>query len=139
MSESPNPYQAPTATFPPTSSPAMPPALRATLACYLTHYVLEMLSLWRGSSGDIGLFLPVASINGAYCVAMCFALWRRWQWARVWLVMTTVLSAFVLLTLLRRGIWGAQWMATLASFLRIAVAAMLFLPSVRRWFAPRRT
>ncbi|MBD9478864.1 hypothetical protein [Pseudoxanthomonas sp. PXM02] len=83
MSESPNPYQAPAATLPVPANPSMPPALLATLACYLLHYVLEVLSLWKSAAGEAGLFLPVATINGIYCMAMCLALWRRWQWARV--------------------------------------------------------
>ncbi|MBD9478863.1 hypothetical protein [Pseudoxanthomonas sp. PXM02] len=50
--------------------------------------------------------------------------------------MTTVISAFVLLMLVRRGVWATEWLSTLSSVLRIAVAAMLFLPPVRHWFAP---
>ncbi|WP_296282813.1 hypothetical protein [Pseudoxanthomonas sp.] len=137
MSESPNPYEAPTAVLPAPDIPPMPSVLLATLACYLAHYVLEVLSLWSSASVEMGMFLAVASVNGAYCLAMCVALWRRWQWARVWLVMTTVIAAFVLLMLVRRGLWLTEWMSTLASLLRIAVAGMLFLPPVRRWFARR--
>lgn len=138
MNESPNPYQASTATLPVPESSSMPPALLATLACYLLHYVLEVLSLWRSPFGDGGLLLTVAAVNGIYCLAMCLALWRRWQWARVWLVMTTVISTFALLMLVWRGVWAREWLSTLSCLLRIAVAAMLFLPPVRRWFAPRR-
>lgn len=138
MSESPNPYQASTAELPAPESPSMPPALLATLACYLLHYVLEMLAFWKGTSGNAGMFFPIATITGIYCIAMCWALWRRWQWARVWLVMTTVISAFTLSNLVLRGWWRMEWLFALSSLLRIAVAAMLFLPPVRRWFAPRR-
>jgi len=53
-------------------------------------------------------------------------------------VITTVLSAFVLLMFVRRGMWATEWLTGLSSLLRIAVVPMLFLPSVRRWFAPRR-
>lgn len=137
MSESPNPYQAPTATLPVPVRPSMPPALLATLACYLLHYVLDMLAFWKGTSGELGLFLPVAAISGTYCMAMCWALWRRWQWARMWLVMTTAISAFTLFNLAQRGWLRMEWLFALSSLLRIAVAAMLFLPPVRRWFAPR--
>lgn len=138
MSESPNPYQASIAALPAPVAPPVPPALLATLACYLLHYVLEVLSMWKSAAGDVGLLLAVTAVNGIYCIAMCLALWRRWQWARVWLVMTTVMSAFILLVLVRRGVWATEWLSTLSSVLRMAVAAMLFLPSVRRWFAPRR-
>ena len=138
MSESPNPYQASNATLPSLESTSLPAALLATIACYLAHYALEVASMWRSALGNAELFLPVAIVNGTYCLAMCFALWRRWQWARVWLVITTFLSAFVLLMLVRRGMWATEWLSGLSSLLRIAVVPMLFLPSVRRWFAPRR-
>ena len=39
MSESHNPYQAPTAALPEPVPLPIPPALLATLACYLLHYV----------------------------------------------------------------------------------------------------
>lgn len=139
MSESPNPYQASNATLPSLESPSIPAALLATLACYLAHYALEVASMWRSALGNAELFLPVVLANGTYCLAMCVALWRRWQWARAWLVMTTVFSVFVLLMLVRRGMWATEWLSGLSSLLRIAVVPMLFLPSVRRWFAPRRS
>lgn len=138
MSEFPNPYQASNAPLPALERPSVPPALLATLACYLAHYALEVASMWRSALGTVELFLPVALVNGIYCLAMCFALWRRWRWARVWLVITTVLSAFVLLMFVRRGMWTTEWLTGLSSLLRIAVVPMLFLPAVRRWFAPCR-
>lgn len=137
MSESPNPYEASTATLPASTRLSVPPALLATLVCYLLHYVLDMLAFWKATSGEVGLFLPIVAISGTYCIAMCWALWRRWQWARAWLVMTTAISAFTLVTLMQRGWLAMEWLFALSSLLRIAVAAMLFLPPVRRWFAPR--
>jgi hypothetical protein len=56
----------------------------------------------------------------------------------VWLVITTVLTLFLLGSMLWRGVSMARWPAFLAAVLRIAVGALLFLPSVRRWFAPHR-
>lgn len=138
MSESPNPYQASNAALPVLEQPAVPPALWATIACYLAHYALQVASMWRSALGNAELFLPIALVNGTYCLAMCIALWRRWQCARMWVVMTTVLTFIMLLMLARRGAWAAEALSALSMLLRIAVAPMLFLPSVRRWFAPRR-
>jgi hypothetical protein len=137
MSESSNPYEAPTAAPPVLETTAIPPALLATLACYLAHYALQVASMWRSALGNAELFLPVTLVNGTYCLAMCIALWRRWQWARMWVVMTTVVSVVSLLMLARRGAWAAEGLSALSMLLRIAVAPMLFLPSVRRWFALR--
>ena len=94
--------------------------------------------MWRSALGNAELFLPVALVNGTYCLAICIALWRRWQWARMWVVMTTALSVITLLMLVRRGAWAAEGLSALSMLLRIAVAPMLFLPSIRRWFALRR-
>lgn len=76
-------------------------------------------------------------MNGVYRLAMGVALWRRQQWARVWLVLTTALAGLVLMMLVRRGTWDTYWFSALSAALRIMVGAMMFLPSVRRWFTPR--
>jgi hypothetical protein len=133
-----NPYQAPRATFAAVEKPSMPPALLATIAVYLAYYALEVASMVQGSLVGFEMFAPVALVNGVYCLAMCFALWRRWQWARMWMVMTTALSIFALMGFIFRGTWDAYGLTTASLLLRLAVAAMLFLPSVRRWFAPKR-
>lgn len=138
MGTSPDPYAASTAALPVDEHNRRPPALVMVLLCYVAHYLLQVVPKWGTSIVDFELFLPMMVVNGAYCLVMCVALYCRWQWARVWMVFTTVLTAFVLWRLVWRGVWAAQWPLTLSSVLRIAVAGMLFLPSIRRWFAPRR-
>ncbi|WP_394695660.1 hypothetical protein [Pseudoxanthomonas japonensis] len=139
MSDASNPYDAPRASLPAPDGTSMPPAVRAIIACYLVHLALEILPLYATPMARFELFTPSMVVIGLYGVAMSVALWRKQQWARVWLVLTTVMAAFLLGRLLWRGVSFAQWPAVAAGILRIAVGAMLFLPSVRRWFAPPRT
>ena len=133
-----NPYEAPRAALPLPDGETMPPAMLLVFACYLAHALLELVPQFSTSLVDFELFVPTMAGVGLYCVAICIALWRRQQWARVWLVLTTVFAVFLLGRMLWSGVTITQWHAVLAHLLRIAVAVMLFLPSVRCWFAPRR-
>ncbi|WAC61991.1 hypothetical protein OVA13_11310 [Pseudoxanthomonas sp. SL93] len=138
MSESFNPYEAPRAMLRQPKQERTPPAMWVILALYLAHYAFEIIAVYRAPVANIEFFTPIMVTIGVYGVVMCFALWRRQQWARVWLVITTVLTLFLLGSMLWRGVSMARWPAFLAAVLRIAVGALLFLPSVRRWFAPHR-
>jgi len=139
MSEVPNPYDAPKATLAEvdTRPVRMPPTMMAALATYLVVYLLEVVPLFGTPMSRFELFLPTMAALGIYTLAMMFALWRRWQWARVWLVFTTVLAAFFLIRMLWRGVSMEQWHACLAGILRIAIGVMLLLPASRRWFAAK--
>ena len=137
MSQPSNPYEASKAELPVPEDEAMPPAVLAVLVCYLAHGLLEVIPLFATPMAEFELFMPSMATVILYLVAMCFALWRRQQWARVWLVLTTVIAVVLLGRMLWRGLSVTQWPAVLAQVLRMAVAAMLFLPSVRRWFTPR--
>ena len=139
MNGSSNPYQAPRALFTADDNVAMPPAMLVTMVCCLAHHAPEIIPLYGTPIAKFELFTPTVIVLGIYGVAMCVALWRRQQWARVWLVLTTVLAVFLLGRLLWRGVSIAQWHAVVGAILRIAVGPLLFLPSVRRWFAPRCT
>jgi len=115
----------------------MPSIMMATLAIYLIVYLLEVVPLLGTPMSRFELFLPTMAALGVYTLVMMFALWRRWQWARVWLVFTSVLAVFFLVRMLWRGISPEQWHACLAAVLRIAVGVMLLLPASRRWFVVR--
>lgn len=140
MSDAPNPYDAPSATLTEmdTSQMRMPPTMMAALAIYVAVYLIEVVPLLGTPMSRFELFMPSMAALGVYTLVMTFALWRRWQWARVWLVLTTVLAAFFLIRMLWRGISMEQWHACLAAILRIAVGVLLLLPSSRRWFAAKR-
>ena len=139
MSDVPNPYDAPRAELAETDRTAMPmpTAMMAALATYLGVYLLEVVPLFGTPMSRFELFVPAMAALGVYTLLMMFALWRRWQWARVWLVLTTVLAAFFLIRMLWRGVSMEQWHACLAGILRIAVGVMLLLPASRRWFAAK--
>lgn len=139
MSEAPNPYDAPRAVLIDTDQAPMhmPPTMMAALAFYVAIYPLEVVPLFGTPMSRFELFVPSMVSLGVYTLVMTFALWRRWQWARVWLVLTTVLAAFFLVRMLWRGITMDQWHACLAAVLRIAVGVMLLLPASRRWFAAK--
>ena len=102
MNGSSNPYQAPRALFTADEKAAMPPAMLVTMVCYLAHHALEIIPLYVTPIAKFEIFTPTVIVLGIYGVAMCVALWRRQQWARVWLVLTTVLAVFLLGRLLWR-------------------------------------
>lgn len=140
MSDAPNPYDAPSATLtePATGPMRMPPIMMAALACYLIVYLLEIVPLFGTPMSRFELFVPAMAALGVYTLVMMAALWRRWHWARAWLLLTTVLAAFFLVRMLWRGVSPEQWHACLAAILRIAVGVLLLLPASRRWFAAKR-
>lgn len=137
MNHPPNPYEAPHASLMATDQAfvGMPWAMTAALACYVIGYLLEVLPLLGTPVSKTPFFMPMMVTLGTYTMAMTFALWRRWRWARVWIVLTTVISAFFLVRMLWRGASLEHWHAYLAAVLRIAVAVALLLPSTRRWFS----
>lgn len=139
MTEAPNPYDAPRAVLVETdlTQLGMPPTMKAALATYPAVYLLEVVPLFGTPMSRFELFVPAMAALGIYTLVMTFALWRRWHWARVWLVLTTVLAAFFLIRMLWRGVSMEQWHACLAGILRIAVGVMLLLPASRRWFAAK--
>lgn len=139
MTDAPNPYDAPRAVLVETdlAQRRMPPTMMAALATYPVVYLLEVVPLFGTPMSRFELFVPSMAALGIYTLFMTFALWRRWQWARVWLVLTTVLAAFFLIRMLWRGVSMEQWHACLAGILRIAVGVMLLLPASRRWFAAK--
>lgn len=139
MSEAYNPYDAPKATLveSDTRPMRMPPTMKAVLATYPVVYLLEVVPLFGTPMSRFELFVPSMAALGIYTLFMTVALWRRWHWARVWLVLTTVLAAFFLIRMLWRGVSMEQWHACLAGILRIAVGVMLLLPVSRRWFAAK--
>ena len=139
MSEPTTPYEASAALLPVPAREKRPPALLAVLACYVAHFLFEFVPLSATIVSDFELFMPTMAVIGVYGIAMCVALWHRQQWARVWLVFATVFTVFFLARMLLQGVSTVQWPALVTHGLRIAVGAMLFLPSVRRWFAPRGT
>ncbi|MCH6485033.1 hypothetical protein MMG85_15885 [Pseudoxanthomonas sp. LH2527] len=139
MTETPNPYDAPHAVLVETERTPMrmPPPMMAALAIYLVIYPLEVVPLIGTPMSRFELFVPSMAAMGVYTLVMTFALWRRWQWARLWLVLTTAVTAFFLIRMLWRGLSPEQWHACLAAVLRIAVTVLLLLPASRRWFAAK--
>ncbi|KRA54564.1 hypothetical protein ASD77_08215 [Pseudoxanthomonas sp. Root65] len=139
MTEAPNPYDAPHAVLVETDRAPMrmPPTMMAALAIYLVIYPLEVVPLIGTPMSRFELFVPSMAAMGVYTLVMTFALWRRWQWARLWLVLTTAVTAFFLIRMLWRGLSPEQWHACLAAVLRIAVTVLLLLPASRRWFAAK--
>lgn len=139
MTETPNPYDAPHAVLVETERTPMrmPPSMMAALAIYLVIYPLEVVPLIGTPMSRFELFVPSMAAMGVYTLVMTFALWRRWQWARLWLVLTTAVTAFFLIRMLWRGLSPEQWHACLAAVLRIAVTVLLLLPASRRWFAAK--
>jgi len=136
MSAPDNPYQASDAALP---APDLkrPPALRLAVVGYLSVYVLQAIAILHS---DLPYRVPLTAAvvaKGVFALAIGAALWWRQSWARVWVVFATVFAVFGLVLLLRPGEWAFLGLAVVSHLLRIAVAGMMFLPSVRRWFASR--
>lgn len=139
MSEAPNPYDAPRAALVRTDRAPlrMPPTMMAALAIYVAIYPIEVIPLIDTPVWRLEFFVPTMASLAVYTLLMTFALWRRWQWARLWLVLTTVVSVFLLARMVWRGVSMEHWYAYLAAVLRIAVTVLVLLPASRRWFAAK--
>ncbi|MBL8256795.1 MAG: hypothetical protein JNJ62_09355 [Pseudoxanthomonas mexicana] len=143
MSASENPYRSPLGVIDADSpglggSPgARPLGLWVLLLCYAWYYLLETASwLLVGRPGRTEFIVAIAIGVYSLCVGIC--LWRGVNWVRWWVVITTLLVLLLLWFMASRFILDDNVPAVLACLLRVAIAVMLFLPSVRCWFAPRR-
>ncbi len=139
MTEPPNPYGRPTrALVEADCTPMrMPPTMIAALAIYVVIYPIEVIPLIDTPVWKLKFFVPTMASLGVYTLVMTFALWRRWQWARLWLVLTTAVTAFLLARMVWRGVSMEHGYAYLAAVLRIAVTVLVLLPASRRWFAAK--
>lgn len=139
MTETPNPYDAPHAALVQTDRAPMrmPPAMIAALVIYVAIYPIEVIPLIDTPVWGLKFFVPTMASLGVYTLGMTFALWRRWQWARLWLVLTTVVSVFLLARMVWRGVSMEHGYAYLAAVLRIGVTVLVLLPASRRWFAAK--
>lgn len=139
MTEAPNPYDAPRAALVRTDRAPMrmPPAMIAALVIYVAIYPIEVIPLIDTPVWRLDFFVPIMASLGVYTLLMTFALWRRWQWARLWLVLTTLVSVFLLARMVWRGVSMEHGYAYLAAVLRIGVTVLVLLPASRRWFAAK--
>lgn len=143
MTEAPNSYDAPRAALVDADRTPMrmPPTMIAALAIYVAIYVaiypIEVIPLIDTPVWKLKFFVPTMASLGVYTLVMTFALCRRWQWARLWLVLTTAVSAFLLARMVWRGVSMEHGYAYLAAVLRIAVTVLVLLPASRRWSAAK--
>ena len=140
MNLTPNPYEAPQASLEtPDHLPVrMPWTMTAALTCYLTSYVVGMVPLIGTPMSRSEMFAPSMTVLGVYTAVMALAMLRRKRWARAWVVLTTAVTAYMLASMLWRGVSMTQWHAYLAAVLRIVVTVALLLPASRRWFSATR-
>lgn len=139
MTDAPNPYDAPRAALVDADRTPMrmPPTMIAALTIYVAIYPIEVIPLIDTPVWKLKFFVPIMASLGVYTLVMTFALWRRWQWARLWLVLTTAVTAFLLARMVWRGVSMEHGYAYLAAVLRIAVTVLVLLPASRRWFAAK--
>lgn len=142
MSGPDDPYRTPTSIITATG-PAEPRqgqrplALWMLLICYAWYCLLE--------SAYLLAFLPrerpeaIAMIaNVLYAIGVGIGLWRGVNWVRIGVVLTTVGVLLLLAFMGSRGILEDNPVMVVACLLRVAAAAMLFLPSVRHRFTTRQ-
>ena len=132
-----NPYQAPTAELSKEIRPTAPAVIKLVVGLYVATYLLALTSvLVKGLDAPL-LSIPAWLLIGVFTAGISLALLRGKQWARMWVVLLTFIPVISLaeLTPWTAGlIDGGLAMARIVT--RIAVGCMMFLPSIRVWFAP---
>lgn len=132
-----NPYQAPTAELPKEMRPVAPTAVKLAVSLYVATYLLALISaLIQGLDAPL-LSIPAWVLIGVFTAGISLALLRGKQWARMWIVLLTFMPVISLaaFTPWTAGlIDGGLAMARIVT--RITVGCMMFLPSIRAWFAP---
>ena len=132
-----NTYQAPTAELSKEIRPTTPAVIKWVVGLYVATYLLALIRVLVK-----GLDAPLLSISawllvGVFTVGISLALLRGKQWARMWVVLLTfapVISLAAFTPWTTGLIDGSLSMAR--NVTRIAVGCMMFLPSIRAWFAP---
>lgn len=134
-----NPYRAPEAPGALPDDDVMPTVLKGTIALYAFYCLSEVVWMRLTSFRTFEMFTVVAALNLGYGAFMCFALTRRWPWARMVLMATTFFAVLGwALLVARRGAWHVNWPTILTYSLRIAVGGLMFHPAIGRWYAKRR-
>lgn len=132
-----NPYQVPTAELPKEVRPVAPTVIKLVVGLYVATYLLALISaLIQGSDAPL-LSIPAWVLVGVFTVGIGLALLRGKQWARMWVVLLTfipVISLTASMPWTAGLVEGGLAMARIVT--RIAVGCMMFLPSIRAWFAP---
>lgn len=113
-----------------------PTVIKLVVGLYVATYLLALTSaLIQGL--DAPLSIPAWILIGVFTAGISLALLRGKQWARMWVVLLTCIPVISLaaFTPWTAGlIDGGLAMARIVT--RIAVGCMMFLPSIRAWFAP---
>lgn len=132
-----NPYQAPVAELPKEVRPVAPAVVKLAVSLYVAAYLLALVSaLIQGLDAPL-LSIPAWILIGMFTAGISLALLRGKQWARMWIVLLTFMPVISLMafTPWTAGlIDGGLAMARIVT--RITVGCMMFLPSIRAWFAP---
>lgn len=138
MSEPQNPYRSPEAELALPDTSGVPLMMKLAVGLYATSFLLRFarsVMLQEGLTRYGALtWLGVALLT----LLIGMSLLRGSRWARVWLMFFTALPVISLVELGHLPVLATDVMRVIADLLRIAAALMLFLPSIRRWFALRR-
>lgn len=138
MTSDDNPYQASDSALPVVAREGPPLIVKAAIAGYLLVYAMQVSVVLYSDLGDMrNPMLGAMVAKGLFVAMIATALWWRQQWARVWVAFATILAVFGLVKLLGPSRHVLEEVGVASHILRIAVACLLFLPSVRRWFARR--
>lgn len=138
MTSNDNPYQASEGALPVAVRDVPPLMVKLIIAGYLLVDVMQAVVILNSELGaGRNLMLGAIAIKGAFSLMIATALWWRQQWARIWVAFATVFAVFGLVKLLGPSRHVLEEVGIAAQLLRVTVACLLFLPSVRRWFARR--
>jgi hypothetical protein len=138
MKSADNPYQPTVAELVQPDASGVPLMLKLAIGFYAASFLMRF---GRAMLLDMGVrgFGPLAWLGIALIVLLIgMSLARGRRWARMWIVFFTILPIVSLTELRHAPALPVDVLQMMADLSRITAAAMLFLPSVRPWFARAR-
>lgn len=135
-----NPYEASDAELPHPDRVPAPTLVKVAVALYVLGLLIRAVrAVFMTGSPELFPYalawLALAAVTAGIAVALLY----RMRWARIWLIVFTFLPVIYIAIGAVWMPWGAgRIVALVADLSRVAAGAMMFLPSVRRWFAGGR-
>lgn len=132
-----NPYEASSAELPGPDRVPAPMLVKIAVALYVLGLVIRSArSLYVSGSPEMLPYALAWLALAAVTIGIAVALLFRMRWARIWLIVFTFVPVIYIAIAVAWVPWGpGRIVALVADLSRVAAGAMMFLPSVRRWFA----
>jgi hypothetical protein len=131
-------YRASEAELPPSDRVAAPLLVKVAVGFYIASLLMRYVrGIGAGAMPD-AVSLTVGMAAAAIVAGVSIALLYRMRWARIWIIVLTILPVINAAAGVAWMPWGpARIFAHCADGARIVAGAIMFMPSVRAWFAMR--